>query len=100
VPKQGETARRPAWPEDAVFRRLVLDVESDSCEHCGATLHVCDHRFHRIHTQQGSDVFLTGVKRKLPLGDGHSGEEEESVAVGGRVDAPARYTDSCRWFVT
>ena len=50
MPKQGETARRPAWPEDAVFRRLVLDVESDSREHCGATLHVCDHRFHRIHT--------------------------------------------------
>jgi hypothetical protein len=38
VPKQGEIARRPAWPEDTVFRRLVLDVESDSCEHCGATL--------------------------------------------------------------
>ena len=50
MPKQGETARRPVWPEDAVFRRLVLDVESDSCEYCGATLHVCDHRFHRIHT--------------------------------------------------
>ena len=31
----------------------MLDVESDSCEHCGATLHVCDHRFHRIHTLQG-----------------------------------------------
>ena len=29
---------RPAWPEDTVFRRLVLAVESDSCEHCGATL--------------------------------------------------------------
>src|SRR5262249_20117228 len=40
-------------PEDTVFRRLVLAVESDSCEHCGATLHVCDHRFHRIHTLQG-----------------------------------------------
>ena len=53
MPKQGEIARRPAWPEDTVFRRLVLDVESDSCEHCGATLHVCDHRFHRIHTLQG-----------------------------------------------
>ena len=25
----------------------------DSCEHCGATLHICDHRFHRIHTLQG-----------------------------------------------
>ena len=36
--KQGEIARRPAWPEDTVFRRLVLDVESNSCEHCGATL--------------------------------------------------------------
>src|SRR5262249_41354821 len=46
-------ARRPAWPEDTVFRRPVLDVESDSSEHCGATLHVCDHRFHRIHTLQG-----------------------------------------------
>ena len=53
MPKQGEIARRPAWPEDTVFRRLVLDVESDSCEHCGATLHVCDRRFHRIHTLQG-----------------------------------------------
>jgi len=38
VPRQGEIALRPAWPEDTVFRRLVLDVESDSCEHCGATL--------------------------------------------------------------
>ena len=51
--KQGEIAMRPAWPEDTVFRRPVLDVESDSCEHSSATLHVCDHRFHRIHTLQG-----------------------------------------------
>jgi hypothetical protein len=36
VPKQGEIALRLAWAEDTVFRRLVLDVESDSCEHCGA----------------------------------------------------------------
>ena len=53
MPKQGEIARRPAWPEDTVFRRLLLDVESDSCEHCGATLHLCGYRFHRIHTLQG-----------------------------------------------
>jgi signal transduction histidine kinase len=53
VPKQGEVARRPAWPRIRFFRRLVLDVESDFCEHCGATLHVCDHRFHRIQTLQG-----------------------------------------------
>jgi hypothetical protein len=30
----------------------VLDVECDHCEHCGAALHICDHRFHRIHTLQ------------------------------------------------
>jgi hypothetical protein len=44
---------RPPWPEDTAFRRLVLDVEADHCEHCAAALHVCDHRFHRIHTLEG-----------------------------------------------
>ena len=44
---------RTPWPEDTAFRRLVLDVESESCEQCGAVLHVCDHRFHHIHTLQG-----------------------------------------------
>jgi hypothetical protein len=44
---------RPRWPEDTVFQRLVLDVESEQCELCGRLLHVCDHRFHRIHTLQG-----------------------------------------------
>jgi hypothetical protein len=44
---------RPPWPDDTAFRRLVLDVESDHCELCGAALHVCDHRFHRIHTLEG-----------------------------------------------
>jgi hypothetical protein len=40
------------WPEDTVFRRVVLDVEHDSCAHCGRPLHVCDHRIHRIYTLQ------------------------------------------------
>jgi hypothetical protein len=38
------------WPKDTVFRRLVLDVEQSCCAHCGAPLHVCDHRLHRIYT--------------------------------------------------
>jgi prefoldin subunit 5 len=44
---------RPEWPDDTVFHRLVLDVESEHCERCGRLLHICDHRFHRIHTLQG-----------------------------------------------
>ena len=45
---------RPEWPDDTVFQRLVLDVESEHCERCGRVLHVCDHRCHRIHTLQGA----------------------------------------------
>jgi hypothetical protein len=41
------------WPNDAVFRHLVLDVEQSACAHCGGALHVCDHRTHRIYTLQG-----------------------------------------------
>lgn len=44
---------RPPWPDDTVFHRLVLDVEQDRCALCGKPLHVCDHRFHRLHTLQG-----------------------------------------------
>jgi peptidoglycan hydrolase CwlO-like protein len=44
---------RPRWPKDTDFQRLVLDVESEQCELCGRVLHVCGHRFHRIHTLQG-----------------------------------------------
>src|SRR6202795_657524 len=44
---------RPEWPDDTVFHRLVLDVESEHCERCGRVLHICDHRFHRLHTLQG-----------------------------------------------
>lgn len=38
------------WPEGTAFQRLVLDVEQDSCGHCGRRLYVCDHRIHRIYT--------------------------------------------------
>src|SRR5262249_26565044 len=41
------------WPEGTVFTRLVLDVEQDSCSHCGSHLHICDHRIRRIYTLDG-----------------------------------------------
>jgi hypothetical protein len=41
------------WPKGTAFRRLVLDVEQPCCAHCGAPLHVCDHRIHRIYTLEG-----------------------------------------------
>src|SRR6266702_2271326 len=44
---------RHSWPEDTQFTRVVLEVEDNVCAVCGAALHICDHRWHRIFTLQG-----------------------------------------------
>ena len=44
---------RHSWPEDTQFTRVVLEVEDNVCTVCGAALHICDHRRHRIFTLQG-----------------------------------------------
>src|SRR5262249_10047919 len=44
---------RHRWPEDTRFTRVVLEVEDNVCAVCGAALHICDHRRHRILTLQG-----------------------------------------------
>ena len=41
------------WAEGTAFRRLVLDVEEESCSHCGRRLNVCDHRIRRIYSLNG-----------------------------------------------
>ena len=44
---------RHCWPEDTRFTRVVLEVADKVCAVCGGTLHICDHRRHRIFTLQG-----------------------------------------------
>ncbi len=44
---------RFSWPADTAFTQRVLTVEQDTCSLCQRHLHVCDHRFHRLHTFQG-----------------------------------------------
>jgi hypothetical protein len=44
---------RHRWPEDTQFTQVVLEVEDNICAVCGAALHICDHRRHRIFTLQG-----------------------------------------------
>jgi hypothetical protein len=44
---------RHSWPEDTQCTRVVLEVEDNVCAVCGAALHLCDHRRHRIFTLQG-----------------------------------------------
>jgi hypothetical protein len=41
------------WPADSAFTPCVLTVEQEVCDFCQRRLHICDHRFHRIHTLDG-----------------------------------------------
>jgi MULE transposase domain len=41
------------WPTDTIFTQRLLTVEQQLCDLCQRRLHVCDHRFHRIHTLHG-----------------------------------------------
>jgi hypothetical protein len=44
---------RLSWPADTVFTQRVLRVEQPTCDCCQRRLHICDHRFHCIHTFDG-----------------------------------------------
>jgi hypothetical protein len=41
------------WPEDTDFALWELDVLDRDCPTCGRMMHVCDHRYRRIHTLEG-----------------------------------------------
>jgi hypothetical protein len=42
-----------AWPDDTDFALWELDVLDRNCPACGRPMHVCDHRYHRVHTLKG-----------------------------------------------
>lgn len=46
------------WPEDVVFSPLVLVSRLRTCEVCGAFMHICDHRFHRISTLEAPTLII------------------------------------------
>jgi hypothetical protein len=41
------------WPADTDFASWELDVIDRACSACGRTMHVCDHRYRRLHTLEG-----------------------------------------------
>jgi len=41
------------WPADTEFASWELDVIDRACSACGRTMHVCDHRYRRLHTLDG-----------------------------------------------
>src|SRR3954464_9197306 len=41
------------WPEDTDFSPWELDVLDRDCPACGRMMHICDHRYRRLHTLDG-----------------------------------------------
>src|SRR4051794_38743831 len=41
------------WPADTDFAQWELDVLDRHCPVCGRMMHICDHRYRRIHTLDG-----------------------------------------------
>jgi hypothetical protein len=44
---------RYQWPVDTVFEEIRLEPEERACAVCGARMHICDHRGHKIFTLRG-----------------------------------------------
>jgi hypothetical protein len=41
------------WPDDTDFALCELDVLDRNCPVCGRRMHICDHRYRRLHTLDG-----------------------------------------------
>jgi hypothetical protein len=49
-----EVSRMPyRWPADTDFALWELDVLDRACPACGRMMHICDHRYRRLHTLEG-----------------------------------------------
>jgi hypothetical protein len=51
VTEVGSMAYR--WPDDTDFALWELDVLDRNCPACGRMMHICDHRYRRLHTLDG-----------------------------------------------
>lgn len=73
------------WPGDTDFAFWELDVLERDCPACGRMMHICDHRYRRLHTLEGP-VQLVCKLNHCPDRDcpGHaktkSPEQEASIA--------------------
>jgi hypothetical protein len=49
-----EAGRMPyRWPAETDFALVELDVLDRDCPVCGRMMHICDHRYRRVHTLEG-----------------------------------------------
>src|SRR3954449_8718494 len=51
------------WPADTDFALWELDVLDRNCPACGRMMHICDHRYRRIHTPDGPVQLICKLNR-------------------------------------
>src|SRR3954469_15150904 len=84
VTEAGRMAYR--WPADTDFALWELDVLDRNCPACGRMMHICDHRYRRLHTLDGPVQLVCKLNHCLdPTCPGHartrSPEAEITIAL-------------------
>jgi hypothetical protein len=51
------------WPADTDFALWELDVLDRNCPACGRMMHICDHRYRRLHTLDGPVQLICKLNR-------------------------------------
>src|SRR4051812_21388028 len=51
------------WPADTDFALWELDVLDRNCPSCGRLMHICDHRYRRLHTLDGPVQLICKLNR-------------------------------------
>jgi hypothetical protein len=61
VTESGKVAYQ--WPADMDFALWELDVLDRNCPACGRMMHICDHRYRRLHTLDGPVQLICKLNR-------------------------------------
>jgi hypothetical protein len=80
VTESGKVAYR--WPADTDFALWELDVLDRNCSVCGRMMHICDHRYRRLHTLDGPVQMICKLNRcPDPTCPGHAGTKGPELEI-------------------
>src|SRR3954467_14548367 len=70
------------WPADTDFALWELDVLDRNCPACGRLMHICDHRYRRLHTLDGPVQLICKLNRcPDPTCPGHARTKSPEVEI-------------------
>jgi hypothetical protein len=70
------------WPADTDFSLWELDVLDRNCPVCGRLMHICDHRYRRLHTLDGPVQLICKLNRcPDPTCPGHARTKSPEIEI-------------------